>query len=40
MPEGAISDETLAFEIAPYPSLLDKMIADAESFNYNRFEFE
>ena len=37
IPKGAISDETLAFEIAPYPSLLDKMINDAESFDYNNF---
>ena len=35
---GAISDEELAFEIAPYPNLLDKMIKDAESFNYNTFD--
>lgn len=37
-PEGAISVKELAFEIAPHPSLLDKMITDAESYNYNTFD--
>lgn len=37
IPTGAITYEVLAFEIAPYPSLLDKMIKDAESFDYNDF---